>query len=259
MTIIAGFKCRGGIVLCADSLESDGITKRLVPKIWAYQVAEEWGIAIASAGDGDFADSFNEQLEPKLGNGDFDEDALLDLLRTSVDRARRDYPRDDLGMLIGIWSNAFPPLQRLYRVFDKHLGPVMTYQTVGCGAPIADFICSQIFTPLLSVEEAERLGILALARTKDVMDGCGGPTRVASFSFGQGNWKIMAPAQVVAIEAEFGEDDFRTHLQEYWKAKNPVSDWPTGYRWLSPRIVPLKKQAKLNTILLTPQKAEEPQ
>jgi len=47
MTIAIGFKSTDGIVLCADSLEQDGVTKRNVAKICSYQVGEEWGIAIA--------------------------------------------------------------------------------------------------------------------------------------------------------------------------------------------------------------------
>jgi hypothetical protein len=39
MTIGVGFKCTDGIVLCTDSLESDGVTKRMVDKIWASVVS----------------------------------------------------------------------------------------------------------------------------------------------------------------------------------------------------------------------------
>src|ERR1035441_4810935 len=173
MTIAIGFKSTDGIVLCTDSLEQDGVTKRNVAKICTYQVSEEWGIAIASAGDGDLADSFNENLISILGNSDFDEDRLMLKLRTSISQVRYTYPNDQFGMLIGIFGPTFPLSPKLYRVFGEHLGPVSRYQAIGIGASLADFICSQINTPLLDVAESTRLGILAIARAKEHVEGCG--------------------------------------------------------------------------------------
>jgi len=257
MTIAMGFKCSDGVVLCTDSLESNGVTKRMVSKLWCYQVAEEWGIAIASAGDGDLSDSFTEQLGQSLGNSDYDEHRLMEKLRVSLRQLRTDYPYDDFDMLVGIFSNAFPPTQKLYRVFGKHLGPVVSYQSIGCGSSVADFICSQIHTPLLSVRESERLGILTVARVKDIVEGCDGPTRAASFTFGQSDWRVIPTSEIASIENEFSESGFREHLQAYWIAKNPVSDWPGGYRWLPPPGVRWKKSAKLNTMPLEIQMSED--
>jgi hypothetical protein len=62
MTIALGFNCPDGLVLCTDSLESDGSTKSLVDKIWCYETQGEWGIAVASAGEADFAESFTDNL-----------------------------------------------------------------------------------------------------------------------------------------------------------------------------------------------------
>ena len=247
MTIAVGFKCTNGVVLCADSLESGVGSKRIVPKLWCYQVAEEWGIAIASAGDGDLADSFNENLDSILGNSDFDEDRLMLKLRTSIGEMRHSYPHADLGMLIAIFGPAFPLSPKLYRVYQEHLGPVSRYQSIGCGSPIADLICSQIHTPLLNVEESVRLGVLAVARAKDQIEMCGGPTSVLSFTVGETDWRLRSEDEIESIEDEFSKQSFREALQGYWVSKNPNSSWPGGYRWLPERTVRWKKSAKLNT------------
>lgn len=247
MTIAMGFHCRDGIVLCSDSLESNGTTKRIVPKIWSYEVGEDWGIAIASAGDGDLADSFNEKLYETLGNSDFDEVRLLAKLRTSISQVRDDYPFEDFGMLIGIYHTQPHPESKLYRVYGRHLGPVKTYQSIGTGSAVADLICSQIYTSLFTVEEAQRLGILAIARVKENVEGCDGPTRVISYTRGAQDWNIPLESKVTEIEKEFGQDEFRSHLQEYWVKKNPVSSWPGGYRWVHSPPVRWRKSAKLNT------------
>jgi hypothetical protein len=47
MTIALGFNCPDGIVLCADSMDTDGYTKTKVDKIWCYETQDEWGIAVA--------------------------------------------------------------------------------------------------------------------------------------------------------------------------------------------------------------------
>lgn len=247
MTIAIGFSCMGGVVLCADSLESGLGNKRIVPKLWSYQVAEEWGIAIASAGDGDLADSFNENLESILGNSDFDEAKLMLKLRSSITETRVNYPEGSLGMLIAIFGPTFPLSPKLYRVYGEHLGPVSRFQCIGSGAPIADLICSQIHTPLLNVEESVRLGVLAVARTKEQVEGCGGPTSVLSYAVGDKDWRMRSSTEVRAIETDFSEESFRGALQDYWVSKNPKSFWPSGYRWIPERTVKMTKSAKLNT------------
>ena len=37
MTIIAGFRCQGGIVVCSDTQETSGTAKRSVPKLQCFQ------------------------------------------------------------------------------------------------------------------------------------------------------------------------------------------------------------------------------
>jgi 20S proteasome alpha/beta subunit len=60
MTIAVGFSHLNGMVLCADSLESDGVTKKRVNKIHTCDIGGEWGYALACAGEGDLADSFSK-------------------------------------------------------------------------------------------------------------------------------------------------------------------------------------------------------
>lgn len=61
MTFIAGFKCFNGVVLCADSEESDAFKKKNVNKIFQKNLGE-WGIAIAGAGPGGVIDSYWNKL-----------------------------------------------------------------------------------------------------------------------------------------------------------------------------------------------------
>jgi 20S proteasome alpha/beta subunit len=219
MTIALAMNCIDGIVMLADSSESDGVTKTLADKIWAYQVRQEWGIAIASAGEADLADSFTETLDGILGAESFDENKLLLTLRAAISQTRRTYPDSEFGMLVGICG---PPLvMKLYRVADQsmHLGPIRRYEALGVGAQLAKFLCSQMFSEFSMVEEAIRLGIFVISRVSEHVDGCGGPISVLAAKKGTKEWLYEHPEKVVAIQKALESEEFRKHLINYWISK----------------------------------------
>jgi 20S proteasome alpha/beta subunit len=66
MTFVSGFKCRDGVVLCADRLESDGVTKRYRYKLEGIDQNSEWGVSWGSAGDGRVIEKFTEKFKAAL-------------------------------------------------------------------------------------------------------------------------------------------------------------------------------------------------
>jgi len=220
MTIALGFKCIDGIAILTDSLETDGATKRFVDKIWGYQVGREWGIAIASAGEADLADSFTDNLGGLLGAKAFDENKLLLTLRTAIAHTRRTYPDSPFAMLVGIYGPHF--FRKLYRVTEgsEHLGPVQRYEALGIGSQLAKFICAQMFSQFALVEEAIRLGIFVISRVNEHVDGCGGPIAIIASKRNQIEWLYEHPEKVAQIQKEFEEENFRKHLIDYWISKN---------------------------------------
>lgn len=66
MTLIAGFKCRGGIVLCADTLEEASPVKYSVEKLVLYET--DWcRVGFAGSGDqGDLIDTVVERVREQL-------------------------------------------------------------------------------------------------------------------------------------------------------------------------------------------------
>lgn len=226
MTIALGLRCVDGFVLCADSLETDGVTKRYVNKLWIYEVQEEWGIAIASAGEADLADSFNDGLEEILGNSDFDEARLLAKLRTAIRSVRVSYKEAEFGFLAVVYGR--PKLySKLFRVMGEssHLGPVRKYQSLGIGGGVATFLASQLYRDSLSVQEAVRLGAFIIDRVKDHTEGCGGPTTIVSFG-GVGNpdytFKLWGRQEVEAIESELPGSKLTAALDQFWEENNPA-------------------------------------
>jgi hypothetical protein len=148
MTIAIGFKCRNGVVLCTDSMESDGITKRSAVKIRAYQVAHDWGVAVACSGEADLADSFTDTLPELLGRGDYDRATVLAKLREAIANTRMSYPDSELAMLIGISNRLWFPHAELFRVMhgSVHLGSVHRHQSIGIGANLTTFFALSFIT-----------------------------------------------------------------------------------------------------------------
>lgn len=251
MTIALGFRCINGLVLCADSLEEDGVTKRYVDKLWTYEVQDNWGIAIASAGEADLADSFTDGLKDVFGNSDFNEVKLLSKLKTALRSVRRLYPDSQFGFLAAVFG--VPTLySKLFRVLDQssHLGPVRQYQALGIGGYLATFLASQLFSTSMCVEEGVRLGAFILARVKERTSGCGGPTSIISYGGSEGgsttSFRLWRQEEIESIEAEVSGQKLRDCLRQFWKENNPTPRFERAYaelggksRWV--------RTARLNT------------
>ena len=221
MTIALAFNCVDGIVILADSLETDGVTKILADKIWAYQIDQEWGITIASAGEADLADSFTDSIDGVLGTDvRFDENKILLTLRSAIAQTRRTYPDSDLAMLVGIFGPPF--FRKVYRVTEdsNHLGPIRRYEALGIGSSLAKFLCSQMFSDFVLVDEAIRLGIFIISIVSEHVDGCGGPISLIASKKNEKGWLYEHPDKVASIQKEFDFKDFRKNLVDFWLSKN---------------------------------------
>src|SRR3981081_2875848 len=62
VTFILGLHCRDGLVLCSDSLEADGYTKKTVQKLFKYEVEGKWGIGFGCAGTAAACTNFSDRL-----------------------------------------------------------------------------------------------------------------------------------------------------------------------------------------------------
>lgn len=224
MTIAVGFQCIDGLVLCTDSLETDTVTKRFVNKLWAYEVQGGWGLLIASAGESDLADSFNDGLNDILGNSDFNEARLFAKLKAAIKSVRVSYPDSQFAFLAGIYSIS-TLYARIFRVNDQslHLGPVRRYQALGIGGSLASFLASQLYKPMMLVDEAVRLGVFVLSRVKEHVDGCDGPISVASYKSGERSFKEWTQTELCGIQNDLTAEGLKTAIAEFWKSNNPPS------------------------------------
>jgi hypothetical protein len=101
-----------------------------------------------------------------------------------------------------------------------HLGPIRNYEALGIGSSLIKFLCSQIFTPFIMVEEAVRFGVFVISRCNEHVDGCGGPISVIASKRNIKEWLYEHPDKVLEIQAEFPPEKLRHHLIDYWLANN---------------------------------------
>lgn len=219
MTIGLGIRCSNGLVLCADSRESDGVTKRNVAKIREIFSNGEWGIAVVTAGEADYAENFTDDLSETLcDKGEFDEAWFSTTLRRAVRDTRSAYPKGELALLFGVYHKTKEKtVSRILRVMDgsSHPGPVRDWQAIGIGSYLSDFFLENLYTPSIEVDEGIKLAVFAIAQAKEYVDGCGGPTIGWQWKLSDSQWH---PRKCREIERVFSVDDLKRVLGTYWNA-----------------------------------------
>lgn len=222
MTIAIAFNCVDGIVLCTDSCESDGISKQDVRKISCYQVGTSWGVAVASAGEADLADTFTKDLPGVLGNDEFDRATILSRIRGAIASVRTSYPRSELAMLFGLFSTQTlkkpMPTCELFRNMgdSEQLGPITHFEAIGIGGHLSKFIIKNIYNRAMFVEDAVRLGTLAIAIAKENVAWCDGPIQIITHQRGGSFWASKTQKEIDVIEADYKKEDLEKALQNYW-------------------------------------------
>jgi hypothetical protein len=230
MTVALGFNCPDGIVLCTDSMDTDGVSKNKVNKIWCYETQDQWGLSIASAGESDFIESFTQNVGELITGEHFDKDWIMATLRTAINAARTSYPDLRWSALFGLFGPT-PMDRNLLRVseFSKHIAPVRRYEALGIGSSLAKFLCSQMYTLFMNVEEAAELAVFIVLQCINHIDGCELPISLLSWKIGQTGWAPYHPDEVQKIMDRFDTQDLRKNLLDYWRAQTPHLTRPHTY------------------------------
>lgn len=230
MTIALGFNCPDGIVMCTDSLEGDGYSKTSVNKIWCYETQDIWGIAVASAGEADFADSFTENLKEIFTGEHFNKDWIMLTLRKAINAARLTYPDLQWSALFSLFGPT--PMDRaLLRVSEqsKHIAPVSRYEALGIGSGLAKFLCTKMYTLFMGVEEAAELAVFIVLQCCKHVEGCDVPISLLSWKIGQKGWAPYPPSEVQKIVERFTNQTLRENLLKYWREQTPHLERTTLY------------------------------
>jgi 20S proteasome alpha/beta subunit len=223
MTFVIGFRCSDGIVLCTDSLEADGVTKRYVDKTKIIGTTD-WSVAIAGAGPGGFIDKFTSDISANLPRGAYDRKEMETTIEDALSRFRSQY-QEPFRILVGVqctWVIDYG----LYRSDDNYLVPIKDHTHIGMGHSLWRFFAENLYTPRNSVEDNSRLAIFIMRQAINYVDGVDEPIRLVSYTFGDQNWKLTNGPFFLALEKHqngFRHCDAGKALRDSWESCNPPS------------------------------------
>lgn len=236
MTFILGINCSDGIVLSADSLESDGMTRSYKNKLESWHVSDEWGICWGGSGHSAVVDKFSDKLKFSLGNNSFNRHDIENKMDTCLEGIHQEYPRSPISIIAGLYGRQLikeeegePYLGHhesyLYRGFSESacFSPVRDYAAAGMDVTLASFVLGNTYHSLMHISEAKKLGIFVTSLIKKYAEGVGGQTLVVFHSHGESHWFRMDQKLVDSVELDYSVVDAEAQISAYWAARNPDS------------------------------------
>ncbi len=223
MTFVIGFRCANGIVLCTDSLEADGMTKRVVDKSKIIGTSD-WGVAIAGAGPAGFIDKFTSDVSANLARGAYNRKEIESTIEDALSRFRSQY-REAFRILVGVECTRVADYA-LYRSDDNYVVPIKDHAHIGMGHSLWRFFAENLYATGNSVEDNSRLAIFIMRQAIKYVDGVDEPIRLVSYTFGDDGWKVTRGPFFMSIERwgeGFSHCDITKTLKDSWKISNPPS------------------------------------
>lgn len=191
VTIIAGFRCVDGVVVCADTQETSDVHKRNVTKVIVYpQDADASSImshadlmaSFCGAGNGDFIEMLIRKAWESAKRGD-DLEQACDFAEQEIKDVYAEYGKiyqrgkcPSVSLIYGIKMNGG---SRLFKAVGPVVNPIDTYSSNGQGYYMADFLAERMYSQSLTVHQCAILAAYVLFQAKEHVDGCGGESHIA--------------------------------------------------------------------------------
>lgn len=186
MTLVAGFKCFGGVVLCADTQENAEDLKLWAEKLFYYN--NEWCQAgFGGSGSSWIVDRLLERIGQEMDDRRCDN--LRDVtncirfgLQEVYDKEIRLHPDKDEDKRSELLIAVRPKMQQEVTMFRTN-GPVMSevvglgYQVVGVGE-VVSYIAQNLYRHSLPISQGVTLAIHLVNLAKKYVDSVGGDTNV---------------------------------------------------------------------------------
>lgn len=189
MTIIAGFKCYEGIVICSDTQETiSNLSKRNIPKLRFEPSGGSHsgdGLAAAFCGAGDNGSFIDKLIETAWIDAQCATsiDEACEEVEKSIANTYRKFGRIyQPGYCPGadlIYGIKMHNSSRLFNAHDAVVTEKHGYETAGIGYYMADFIAGRMYADHLNLYQCVILAAYILFQAKEHVDGCGGESHIA--------------------------------------------------------------------------------
>jgi 20S proteasome alpha/beta subunit len=180
MTIAAGFKFDGGILLCADTEQTQGELKFDSSKIVTVDLRPACTVAFALAGDVAYATMAIQEMKQELNRAETDHQSIEDLIKAKLSdiytRLIYPHPRAAYGdapsfdLLIAVWSEGD---SRLLATHDTAVSEVFTYECIGAGLSLAKYLIKPLYKIGISRRNVEMIAARTLTHVKSNVAYCG--------------------------------------------------------------------------------------
>lgn len=188
VTIIAGFKCYEGIVLCADTQETLEVSKRSVPKLQFEPSGgphEGEGLAAAFCGagrNGAFIDKLVNNAW-RDGQQGMDINQVCEKIEESIKSTYREFSQifqlgycPEADLIYGVKMNN---ICRLFSASGPIVNEKLDYDSFGSGQYMADFLVRRMYAHHLNLRQCAILAAYILFQSKEHVVGCGGESHIA--------------------------------------------------------------------------------
>lgn len=197
MTIVAGFKCKNGVVIFADTEHTAGSTKFNAPKMWT----DENRSMIATAGTDDYTKNAIDDLSDKFNSRKMKwtsegvRQAVKDVLTDVHHRIRGAYGIDNrpqVSLMTAIRLDDWTTI--LIKGVDTAVALIDELDFIGAGHEIARFVISPFYNANLRVAEMGVIGGYCFRFAKASGIYAGGDTYVGTLYDGNADAKYAHPA-----------------------------------------------------------------
>lgn len=181
VTIVVGFRCTNGIVMCADrQVTGHGAFKYHEPKISAEQF-DTFTALFGYAGDPSLAREVHDKICAVLRNTPLPNQivgSVRDITEAVLSGMERWYTGLDLEMLIAV--NSWEEGTDLLKFSGKAVYIARDFEYLAFGdSSLIRYLADKLYTKRLDVNAGADLAIYMVKKAEDYIDGCGGPIDVA--------------------------------------------------------------------------------
>jgi hypothetical protein len=187
MTLIAGIRCRDGIVLCADTQETEGDYRSPVQKIIPISIGGHQ-IIIAGSGHAGLIESFIVQVNGAIAKQC---DGLDNVgLREVIESVLVEFYRNDVALCpdppdekyLKFFIAASSPKVRQFNAWiseNVRLRPLDKHELIGWDAPIYKLALRRLYGEKMSLSQAVLAAIYVLTVAKETSNYVGGALSLA--------------------------------------------------------------------------------
>jgi 20S proteasome alpha/beta subunit len=181
MTIVAGFRCADGIVLCADQqVSAVGSHKYFETKIVARDGFIE-SIAFAYSGLPSLAHEAREKMMKILKEVNLSNDAVYEAADQVLTNMGRQYADVELQLLIGVVVMSEEPALIKFDGKGLHMADNISFLGIG-DSSLVRFLADTMSSSTMTIKEAVDLGIYIVQKAEQYVDHCGGPIDVLTLN-----------------------------------------------------------------------------